>query len=226
MQFQLCVHIEVCGENASRLVTGGGGISWQKASVWIQQSRKLTAVRDPCCPSRASCVTGSSPPAPWSSSERKETIRPAGQLNTHSEPRLNFPHLVQLLFSDVGFVLGAQSSERALYLLTGLDVFCFTADHECHVLLQWHVSIPANTQFSQLDSKYKCVYTKHLDGSYLLKMWPVGIHSVEYSLKLWIRFALFHHGQVVAQRAQTGLELLVVQTTRLLLVKMPAYQQL
>lgn len=44
--------------------------------------------------------------------------------------------LVELLLGDVGFVLGAQRSEGALDLLAGLDVLCFPADHEGHVLLQ------------------------------------------------------------------------------------------
>lgn len=54
-------------------------------------------------------------------------------------------HLVQLLFRDVGFVLRAESAERALDLLAGLHVLRLAADHEGHVLLQGHVSIPAST---------------------------------------------------------------------------------
>ena len=61
--------------------------------------------------------------------------------------------LVELFFSDIGFVLGAQCSECTLYFLTGLDVFCLTADHECHVFLQWHVAIPADAHSSPLKSK-------------------------------------------------------------------------
>lgn len=57
--------------------------------------------------------------------------------------------LVELLFSDVGFVFSAEGSEGALDLLTRLDVLSFTADHECHVLLQRHISIPADSSHSQ-----------------------------------------------------------------------------
>lgn len=55
-------------------------------------------------------------------------------------------YLVEFLLGDVGFVLCAEGTEGTLNLLTGLHVFCLTADHERHVLLQRHVPIPAHTR--------------------------------------------------------------------------------
>lgn len=55
----------------------------------------------------------------------------------------NASDLVELFFCYIWFVLGAQSSEGALDLLTGLDILCLTADHESHVFLQRHIAIPA-----------------------------------------------------------------------------------
>lgn len=59
------------------------------------------------------------------------------------------------------------------------------------------------------------------DGSGSGSHSPVGVDGVEYGLELWVWFSLLHHGQVVTQRAQTRLELLVVQATRLLLIEVP-----
>ncbi len=46
---------------------------------------------------------------------------------------------------------------------------------------------------------------------------PVWIHNIENGLELWLR--LLHHGQVVAEGAQAGLEGVVVEATRLVLVE-------
>lgn len=73
---------------------------------------------------------------------------------------MNTSDLVELFFSDVGFVLSAQSSEGALYLLTGFDVLCLAADHECHVLLQRYVAIPATTHFLIVRQQTQ-QYSKH-----------------------------------------------------------------
>lgn len=48
---------------------------------------------------------------------------------------------------------------------------------------------------------------------------PVGVHRVQDGLELWVWFSFLHHGQVVAQRAQAGFELLVIQTTGFLFVE-------
>ena len=48
---------------------------------------------------------------------------------------------------------------------------------------------------------------------------PIGIDAVENDLELGVALALLHHGQVVAERAQARLELLVVELARLVLVK-------
>lgn len=168
-------------ENASRLVTGGQGISWQRASGWIRQSRKLTAAHGPCCQGRASCVRGSSLPAPSSGSERKKkTFRPPWRLNNQTESTewaVNTSDLVELFFSDVGFVLSAESSEGALYLLTGFDVLCLAADHECHILLQRYVAIPATTHSSLLGSKHNSIqnttqpYCWHTPNKLIYETW-------------------------------------------------------
>lgn len=147
----MCSRGSVFRENASWSVTGGPGISWQRASGWIRQSRKLTAALGPCCQDRASCARGSSLPAPWSGSEiEKGTVRRQSRLDTCTESIVTHPDLVELFFSDVGFVFSAQSSESTLYFLTGLDILCLAAYHECHILLQWHVAIPTSTYTSQL----------------------------------------------------------------------------
>lgn len=53
---------------------------------------------------------------------------------------------------------------------------------------------------------------------------PVRVHSVQNRLKLWVRLPFLHHGQVIAQGAQAGLELLVIQAARFVLVKVSAAQ--
>lgn len=53
---------------------------------------------------------------------------------------------------------------------------------------------------------------------------PVWIHSVQNCFELRVGFPFLHHGQVVAQRAQAGFELLVVQAAGFVLVKVPAAQ--
>lgn len=42
--------------------------------------------------------------------------------------------------------------------------------------------------------------------------------------KLWISLSFLHHGQIISQGSQAGLELLVVQLTRLVFVEMPAIE--
>ena len=48
---------------------------------------------------------------------------------------------------------------------------------------------------------------------------PVRIHSVQDGLELRVGLPFLHHGQVIAQGAQTGFELLVVQPAGLVLVE-------
>ena len=48
---------------------------------------------------------------------------------------------------------------------------------------------------------------------------PVRIHSVQDGLELRVGLPFVHHGQVIAQGAQTGFELLVVQPAGLVLVE-------
>lgn len=50
---------------------------------------------------------------------------------------------------------------------------------------------------------------------------PVWIHHVQDGLELWVHLSLLHYWQVVPQGSQTGLELLMIQLTRLVLVKVP-----
>ena len=97
--------------------------------------------------------------------------------------------LVQLLLGHIRLPFGAQDPEGALSLLAGLDVLGLMADHKGHVLLQGDVAV------------------------------PVRIHSVQDGLKLRVGLPFLHHGQVIAQGAQTGFELLVVQPAGLVLVK-------
>lgn len=52
---------------------------------------------------------------------------------------------------------------------------------------------------------------------------PVWIHHVQDGLELWVHLSLLHYWQVVPQGSQTGLELLMIQLTRLVLVKVPVW---
>lgn len=50
---------------------------------------------------------------------------------------------------------------------------------------------------------------------------PVGINSVKNRLKFRVRLSFLNHGQVVAKGAQARLKLLVIKTSRFVLVKVP-----
>ena len=96
---------------------------------------------------------------------------------------------MQLLLGDVVSLLRGDSAEGVLNLLAALDILCFFADHEGHVLLQRHETI------------------------------VVRIDVVEDLLELWLGFTLLHHGQVVTQSSETRLERVVVQLASLVLVE-------
>lgn len=50
---------------------------------------------------------------------------------------------------------------------------------------------------------------------------PVGIYSVQNRLKLRVWLSFLNHRQVVAKRAQARLKLLVIKSSRFVLVKVP-----
>lgn len=50
---------------------------------------------------------------------------------------------------------------------------------------------------------------------------PIGIYSVKNRLKLWVWLSFLNHRQVVAKRAQARLKLLVIKSSRFVLVKVP-----
>ena len=88
---------------------------------------------------------------------------------------------VELLLGDVVPLLGGDCPEGVLDLLAGLDVLRLLADHEGHVLLQGDAPI------------------------------SVGAPQVQDGLELRFRFPVLHHGEVVTQGVETGLECIVVQ---------------
>lgn len=50
---------------------------------------------------------------------------------------------------------------------------------------------------------------------------PVGIYSVKNRLKLRVWLSFLNHGQIVAKGAQARLKLLVIESSRFVLVKVP-----
>lgn len=99
-------------------------------------------------------------------------------------------HRVEFLLGDVflGTVLG-EGAEGLLDLVSRLDVFCFSTDHEGHELLQGDVAV------------------------------PVGVDDSQDGLELGIGLVLFDQLEVVTQCSEAGLELAVVEATRFVLVE-------
>ena len=50
---------------------------------------------------------------------------------------------------------------------------------------------------------------------------PVWINDIQDCLKFWIYLSLLNHWQVIAKSTQAGFELLMIQTARLVFVKVP-----
>ena len=79
--------------------------------------------------------------------------------------------------------------EGSFDLLGRLNVFGLLGDHVSHVVLEGNVSV------------------------------AVGVDHVQDGFELGFRFALFEHGKVVAESSEAGLELVVVESARLVLVE-------
>lgn len=65
------------------------------------------------------------------------------QRSKNKDQKSKITHGIQFLGGDVWAELLGESTERTLDLLRRLDVFRLLRDHECHILLKGHVTVPA-----------------------------------------------------------------------------------
>ena len=99
---------------------------------------------------------------------------------------------VELGLRDVGLPLRAERLEGLLDFLSSLNVLRFLRDHEGHEVLQGDEAL------------------------------AVRVHVPQNRFELGVGLPLLDGGQVVAERAQTALELRVIQPAGPLLVEVPA----
>lgn len=104
-------------------------------------------------------------------------------------------YCVEFLSRDVGFFARRESSECLLHLRARLDVLCLPTDHECHVFLQWHVTIPEKkqqrgklTECSRLPSFSSALTHNHLQS--ISKSANLTGH---FSIHHWFSFIQFHY---------------------------------